>query len=751
MPRFTVVVPVYGVRSYLRACLDSVLQQEFTDLEVVIVDDASPDGSAEVIEEYARADARVRTISRSRNGGLSLARNIALDAARGDYVLFLDGDDTYEPGALAAINRRLELGEFPDLLVFDHVRSYWTGRVAASVFQELLRSTDESTFSLDERPEMVEIFHIACNKAYKTEFLRRIELRFEPGIYEDVYFSYAAMVAAKKIMCLPRPCLNYRQRREGAITASAGKKHFDIFDQYRKLFAFVDRAGVSEEVRGKLHRKMVEHFTFCLIRSNRIPRAHRREYLRDAAACIAELAPADGETTERTPGRTNRAIERGSHLSLTGLRVGRDSVRQARAASRWVRRASSRVARGVTYSVQRARPLDDQLAVFASYWYRPPSCNPAAIYDAMRELAPDMRGVWVVRDGDADMVPSGVDWVTVGSRGYAEVMARAKFLVNNVNFANRIVKRPGQVHIQTHHGTPLKYMGLDQQEFPAAAAGTSFHSLLRRVDRWDYSLVSNDHSAETWGRVYPGSYQNVASGYPRNDVYYTSTAEDVAEIRARLGLPSDRFVLLYAPTMRDYRRGYVPLLDLERVARAIGPDHLLLVRTHYSYGPQQLITELEERGLVRDVSSHPRVEELCLAADGLITDYSSVMFDYANLDRPIIGYVPDWDVYAGSRGVYVDITSGAPGAEPRNRGAYRGPTHRRRAVGGVAGPPRRGTPRGVPAALLYLRRRVRRAVVRGLLLGEELPPSIPIDQRSPAPSVMPVVTFDGVLRESATA
>jgi CDP-glycerol glycerophosphotransferase (TagB/SpsB family) len=235
--------------------------------------------------------------------------------------------------------------------------------------------------------------------------------------------------------------------------------------------------------------------------------------------------------------------------------------------------------------------------------------------------------------------------------------------VNNVNFPNHLVKRDGSVHVMTHHGTPLKTMGLDLRNSPVAQM--DFDALLRRCARWDFSVSQNHFSTEIWERVYPTQYESLDVGYPRNDVLVNATEGDVAAIRAQLGIEPGRTAVLYAPTHREFRSSYVPVLDVERVAEALGPDHVLLVRAHYFYGADRRLTELHRAGRIRDVAAHPSVEELYLAADVLLTDYSSSMFDYAVLDRPIVIHAPDWEAYRTLRGVYFDLMTEHPGLVTR--------------------------------------------------------------------------------------
>jgi CDP-glycerol glycerophosphotransferase len=312
------------------------------------------------------------------------------------------------------------------------------------------------------------------------------------------------------------------------------------------------------------------------------------------------------------------------------------------------------------YRLQRLGKVEPDLAVFAAYWYRGYSCNPRALYEKLRELAPWVRGVWVVDRAHAEGMPDGVAYVVAGTRAYYRLLARAKYFVNNVNFPNDYVKRSGTIHVQTHHGTPLKTMGLDLRTAYFAGTRMNFDRLLRRAARWDYSVSQNAFSTEIWRRVYPVPYETLEVGYPRNDALANGTEADRARIRAELGIEPGQRALLYAPTHREYRQEYVPTADLGRLARELGPEYAIMNRVHYFY-------EEDDRpaggqgARVLDVSRHPSVEELCLASDVLVTDYSSLMFDYAVLDRPIVVHAPDWDEYRTKRGTTFDLLAEPPG------------------------------------------------------------------------------------------
>ena len=165
-------MPVYKVQGYIRQCLDSILETDFPDIEVIAIDDRSPDGCGEILDEFAERDPRVRVRHLEENVGLGHARNIGLDMAAGDYVWFFDSDDYATHGAVSAIVDRLDETR-PDVLVFDYARSHWDGRVRRSVINHLFREPPApEMFTLAERPSVLEMRMTAWNKAIRREFLR---------------------------------------------------------------------------------------------------------------------------------------------------------------------------------------------------------------------------------------------------------------------------------------------------------------------------------------------------------------------------------------------------------------------------------------------------------------------------------------------------------------------------------------------------------------------------------------------------
>ncbi|MEW2161803.1 bifunctional glycosyltransferase family 2 protein/CDP-glycerol:glycerophosphate glycerophosphotransferase [Streptomyces sp. NPDC007084] len=717
MPRFSVIVPTFGVAGRLSHALDSVLAQSFGDVELIPVCDGPGSPAAAVAAGYAARDSRVAPVHSPPSGGLSGARNTGLAAATGTYVLFLDGDDELAPGALGALDAALPEGV--DVLYFGHQRVHWW-------------EGEPSTPPLDKSPEILGVHVPAWSAAYRRGFLLDRQLAFPEGHFTDVGWGGLVAVAAGRTAVLRTVCVRHRLRRQGSRLNVPGEHHLELLDQVeRVLTAAGERplpAAPSKALFGALFALVLK----TAAQPARVPARHRRAFFRRAGRLYRRHRPAGFRPPGGSLGVQHRLLATGAYGAFRALR---GANRAAAGALRRVPRPRLLRTR-LFYAAQLRRPLDENLAVYCAYWGRGYACNPAAIHAKARELAPHIRSVFLVEPDAVAAVPEGVEHAVIGTRRAWEVLARAKYLINNANFADAVVKRPGSVHVQTQHGTPLKKMGVDQSTYPVVAAATgSFTKLLARVDRWDYNLSSNRHSTQMWERAFPGGYEALEYGYPRNDVYCTATAEDVARARRRLGVPEGRTALLYAPTHRDYSTGFESRLDLEAFCEAVGEQFVVLLRAHYFYD------EGSGRGSGRiiDVTGHRSSEDVCLAADALITDYSSIMFDYANLDRPVVVYADDWEVYRETRGVYFDLLEQPPGRVARTPGE-------------LAALFTDGSYADSEAAALRARFRERfcqfddgraaERVVRRVLLGEPpeaIPPVLPLAERVPAPAASTLV------------
>ncbi|MBF9072139.1 bifunctional glycosyltransferase/CDP-glycerol:glycerophosphate glycerophosphotransferase [Streptacidiphilus fuscans] len=654
----SIVLPVYGVADYLPRCLDSLLSADLPSLQVIAVDDCSPDRSGAILDAYAERDSRLTVRHLAVNRGLGGAREVGLKYATGDYVWFVDSDDWLADGAVDLVAARLAEIR-PDVLITGFARTFPDGTTEPDTWRRLLVEPPlPEVFTLADRPGLLQMIMSVWNKVIRREYLASLEVQFGGGYYEDISVTYPLLLGAQKLSYLDKDLYFYRRQRAGAITNTASPKHADAFPQYEAIFTFMERhPEIPAELRRAVFDRTVKQAVTVLDTPGLVPERLREEFFRRTVAHFHRRRPAGYAYPKGLRGVQYRLVDRGAWGAYQRLRPLRALPRTL---PNTLKRAVRGAGRRGLYETYRRLPLNENLAVFAAYWYRGYACNPAAIYEAMRELAPQVKGVWVVETAaQAKGLPEGVPYVVANTPRYFKLMATAKYLVNNVNFPHTMTKRSGSVHVQTQHGTPLKYLGLDLKSRPLAAGDMDWDRLLEHVARWDYLVSPSPFATDAFGRAYPGPYEVLETGYPRNDRLANADAAEIAAVREKLGIPADQRVVLYTPTHREQQDTFVPALDIVTLARSLGPRTTLLMRAHYFYDDAGL--RPDDVGVV-DVSAYPVVEDLYLAADILVTDYSSTMFDYAVLDRPIVVFAPDWDEYQRVRGTYFDLMAEPPGA-----------------------------------------------------------------------------------------
>nr|WP_208388276.1 CDP-glycerol glycerophosphotransferase family protein [Microbacterium halimionae] len=287
---------------------------------------------------------------------------------------------------------------------------------------------------------------------------------------------------------------------------------------------------------------------------------------------------------------------------------------------------------------------------FESFYGRNASCNPLAIDAELARVAPGVARYWSVVDLSV-RVPDGAIAVVEGSPEWWHARATSRLLVVNDWLRRRFARRKGQHVLQTWHGTPLKRLALHRPGFDVRRA----LAVVRESRRWDVLLAQSPAAGRILRKAYAFLRRPMwIEGYPRNDVL---TVGDGRDVRALLAIEPHERVLLYAPTWRDDREEIVDFVDAEKLA--IATDAVVLVRGH----SRTLHPGSDARGArVVDVTGFPDTAQLLLAADALITDYSSVMFDFSVTGKPMYFLVPDLEHYRGElRGFYFDLVEHAPG------------------------------------------------------------------------------------------
>lgn len=292
MPLISVVIPVHGVEDYLGRCLDSVLAEPAPWLEVIAVDDASPDGSGAILA--ARPDPRLRVITNPAAIGPGPARDLGAKEATGEYVWFVDGDDELAEGALSAVAAALARLR-PDVLITDFENLYPDGTTSPSGAAGYLRGPETGT--LADHPALIHLTMTAWSKVFRRDFLAGLGVSFGstgPAPHEDVPVSAMALLTAGTIGVLDRVCYRYRQGRRGSFLAAASPANFTIFGSYQQIFDYLSertelRAPVTPPVYAAVFERAIWHYTTLL---PLLPRRRRREFFHRMSADFRRWCPA---------------------------------------------------------------------------------------------------------------------------------------------------------------------------------------------------------------------------------------------------------------------------------------------------------------------------------------------------------------------------------------------------------------------------------------------------------------------------
>ncbi|SNS79601.1 CDP-glycerol glycerophosphotransferase [Bacillus sp. OK838] len=324
------------------------------------------------------------------------------------------------------------------------------------------------------------------------------------------------------------------------------------------------------------------------------------------------------------------------------------------------------VMKNVYKIMSRLIPVDRNLILFESGIGKQFADSPKYIYEELVKRDNNYKKVWVY-NGNLPIKGKNTKLVKRLSPEYYYYLAKAGYWINNQNFPTYLSKRKETTYIQTWHGTPLKKMLFDIENIQGRDDGylNRVHGATRT---WDYLISPSPYASKAFRSAFKYEGEILETGYPRNDLFYREDASMTAKsVIEKLKIPAGKKVILYAPTFRDNQTSknnkfiFELKFDLERMKEALGNEYVLLLRMHVVIS-NNLSIPSEFEDFVINVSNYSDIQELYLISDILITDYSSVMFDFANTARPILYYTYDMEDYRDNiRGFYMDFEKEAPG------------------------------------------------------------------------------------------
>ncbi|CEG29090.1 bifunctional glycosyltransferase/CDP-glycerol:glycerophosphate glycerophosphotransferase [Bacillus sp. B-jedd] len=315
----------------------------------------------------------------------------------------------------------------------------------------------------------------------------------------------------------------------------------------------------------------------------------------------------------------------------------------------------------ITNSIkQRFRKLSlkENWVVFESHMGKQYSDSPKYLYEELLRTGRKYTYIWSLEEPDAVDIPGPAIKVQRNSLKHFYYLARAKYWIDNQGIAHLLKKKKGQVYVQTWHGTPLKRMGYDQKALPSP---TELSRLSRQTNAWNYFVSPNPYSTAIFRRAFRYGGEILETGYPRNDILISKPEQTIEKVKRQLGIDQGKRILLFAPTFRDWDSNSFQktLKNIQELSNTVGENTVILLRLHYLLS--SMVSQHELPDNILNASTYQDIQELFLISDMLITDYSSVMFDYALLKRPIILYCYDLDEYVSRRGTYFNLAEKAPG------------------------------------------------------------------------------------------
>ncbi|PAV06304.1 CDP-glycerol glycerophosphotransferase family protein [Methanobacterium bryantii] len=323
------------------------------------------------------------------------------------------------------------------------------------------------------------------------------------------------------------------------------------------------------------------------------------------------------------------------------------------------------------YKIFKLLPLKERY-VFESGVGVQYSDAPKALYEELMRIKPDAECVWFYNK-TSFIHPMNTKVVKRLSLGYYYYLATSKYWINNQNFPSYITKRKGTTYLQTWHGTPVKKMLFDLKEIYGREKG-----YVQRVEnaknQWSYLISQNSYATKHFRTAFRYNGPILEEGYPRNDILINNPEKEliINKIRHAYSISPSKKIILYAPTFRDNAKVENKFesdikIDFKEFNDRFGEEYILLLRMHVTVSSDIEIPE-EYKHCIINVSSYPDIQELYLMTDILITDYSSVLFDFAVLKRPMIFYAYDLEEYKNDiRGAYLDYEKEVPGKIVKNQ------------------------------------------------------------------------------------
>ena len=663
----SVIIPVYNAEKTIGRCLDSLINQTIADqIEIIAIDDGSTDSSLEVLKKYHADYPQLVKVFHQANAGPSTARNLGLAKAAGEFIGFVDSDDYVAPEMYAKMVDKMN-GD-TDLVITGRYNIDQSGKA-----KEVLNLNCPSNTSIRETPSLISRTPLfVWDKLFRHSIICKHKLCFNDNFtyVEDAHFLLRYLYYANQVDTVLEPLYYYYTNNNDSATGTCNERWLHIPIALSDINDFFITHGLFAECKGNLFR-LAEGY-YCR-RIGRFPYSSNKhiqwQFIKDFYRLfnyyfdgwqdrIANYRTQKPKRYRASPPKMFVYIYLPNFLKRTYIKtcaiIGVQKKQFAKLKQGRYRYAKYR----------KRYDVNPNQVLFMSYFGGNVTDSPyymmkelvahsnMNIYVASRQLADDR--IYLDRNE-----LSNVKLVKVHSPEFIRLLATAKYVINNSRLPDYVVKRPEQVFLNTWHGTPLKTLGRDMHTGLRDLGNNQTQFLMS-----DYLLYPNeytrDHIMDAFGLVNLYGGKVILAGYPRNDILCNNPQRD--ELRHNLGLSNDTRAYAYMPTWRgetistsDVAKYQAEIESiLSTLDTLLDDDIVIFVKLHQVVMKKVKLSKYRH---IRPFDAYLETYNFLSLMDGLITDYSSVFYDYANTGREIILFTYDYDQYSSSRGVYTDIKS----------------------------------------------------------------------------------------------
>lgn len=697
-------MPVYNVEQYVGMCLDSIVNQTFKEIEVIIVNDGSTDGSLAILKEYESKYPEMIHVYSTENRGVSHARNYGIQKATGEYVLFVDSDDFLELNMCELLYEKASKDN-NDIVIcryFDVYINETTQEIRKKCSKAYEIAIGRNFNIHDTKFELTHISPFPWDKLYRKTLFDKHKFP-EKLRFEDLAIMYCVVTSAQSIGVIEDRLYNYRRSNQGSFLSNFSEGTLDVVNA---LELFVDGMKkqntydeFSEEVeyicsrhllirynsifdtatKGKLKiKKEMIHRSMNFLEKN-FPNWRQNRYLKYTASKAARAKMKKYKTRSMMI-RTATIREYTPLFLVTIMRKWNKFRKKIKERVKKFTKSKNKL-RFIANRIPGVKLLHLPKDVRYTLYYEKYSVNPKDILFESKhgedvagnifqmllamndEKYNDFHIMLTIKENligkYSDLLARyGIDYVDIiltDSKEYLKVLATTKYLITDTSFPTYFIKKKEQVYLNTWHGTPLKAMGriVPKREYGLGNVQRNFACA-------DYLLYQNEFSRDIFVKDYMlapiFNGKIMLSGYPRNSAFFNTNRYD--EIRSELGI-EDMQVMAYMPTWRGLLNKkenkkqitelYNYFYELDMLLR---DDQIIYVKLH-PFVKSGL--KYEDFNHIAPFPEEYETYDFLNATDGLITDYSSIMFDYAVSKKKILLFTYDREEYLNDRGMYLDL------------------------------------------------------------------------------------------------